>query len=343
MLATIQHSSWHLLGLIDSILNYVKTESDEIILEAVDFSLAELLGKVKEPLLEAAAVKGIEIVYEIDPRLPVRLKGNPLGLGQILGNLLDNAIKFSEKGRVTLRVDHVAVDGDGVTVRFEVADQGIGISPDVRSGLFRLFTQGDNSLSSKYGGIGLGLAFCKRLVTLMGGGDRRHRHTRTGKRLLVQRTVGERNRSVDHGKTMTISAHWRRLSLYRRIMMINFLIVFASICALLLLVVFGSLTIQQKRFTVENQVRLDDFAAAIADEVITGADAAVEKFFRARLSPQDAFRIRWVDRNGIKIEISTTPTLPSYPDFFVLFTGLADQELHKKLVFGGGATTVPSR
>jgi len=162
-------SSRQLLGLIDDILDYSKISAGEMKIESVDYSLSTLLDQSEKEPRKAAKEKGLQLAREVDPGLPALLKGDPRHIGQILDNLLGNAVKFSEWGRITLRVRKVQTDMRNMTLRFEVEDQGIGITHELQAGLFQLFNQGDNSLTRKYGGTGLGLALCKRLTVLMGG------------------------------------------------------------------------------------------------------------------------------------------------------------------------------
>lgn len=168
-LAKIQKASQKLLRLINDILDYSKTESDLIQLETIDFNLATLLDHAENDVRKSATDKGLELVCAIDPSLPDWLKGDPVRLQQILGNLLGNAVKFSERGRITLRARQIKSHKNNVSVRFEIEDQGIGITPEVEAGLFQLFNQGDSRSNRMYEGTGLGLALSKRLVSLMAG------------------------------------------------------------------------------------------------------------------------------------------------------------------------------
>lgn len=168
-LGKIEQASRRLLGLLSDILDFGGIEAGRLAIGTMDFELIPLLERVASGIHENAALKGLELVREIDPALPSMLKGDPLRLNQILATLLDNAVKFSERGCITLRVRRVDADRRMVNVRFEVEDQGIGMPPEVQAGLFQLFNQGDNSSTRRYGGTGLGLALCKRLVSLMAG------------------------------------------------------------------------------------------------------------------------------------------------------------------------------
>lgn len=167
--ATINRASKNLFRLINDILDYAKMEADQIKIEAIDFDLIPMLQRAEEGIREMALNKGLKLITEVDTDLPTRLKGDPVHLQQILSHLLNNAVKFSEHGNITFRACQIKAHNEDVTVLFEVEDQGIGIAPEVQSGLFQLFNQGDGAATRKYEGTGLGLALCKRLVSLMAG------------------------------------------------------------------------------------------------------------------------------------------------------------------------------
>jgi PAS domain S-box-containing protein len=159
----------NLLRLINDILDLSKVEASQLELERTAFSLADLIGKVKEMVVMPADDKGLTLLCEIAPEVPDGLIGDPTRLRQILVNLLGNAIKFTESGTVALRI---ALDGDAFTtrgIRFSVSDTGIGIPHEQLSSIFERFTQADSSTTRKYGGSGLGLTISRRLVELMGG------------------------------------------------------------------------------------------------------------------------------------------------------------------------------
>ncbi len=168
-LSDLKEASWHLLGLLNQMLDYASSQAEEIQIKSIDFSLAGLAQNLENAFQERARAKGLLLACEIDPFLPDWLKGDPVRLHQVWGVLLDNAVKFSEEGRITLRIRQIGSHPGHVRVRFEVQDQGIGIDPAMRSDLYQIFSQGDSSFSRKYEGMGLGLALCKRLVSLMGG------------------------------------------------------------------------------------------------------------------------------------------------------------------------------
>ncbi len=165
----IHHASRVLLGLINDILDLSRLESDRFRLETLAFDLPSLLDRAENGIRDSATRKGLVLVREVDPDLPSLLKGDPIRLQQILGNLLGNAVKFSEQGRITLRAQLSKVYPEAVTVQFEVEDQGIGLSNELQAKLFQTFKQGDGSDTRQHGGLGLGLALSQRLVALMGG------------------------------------------------------------------------------------------------------------------------------------------------------------------------------
>ena len=165
----IHHASRVLLGLINDILDLSRLESDRFRLETLAFDLPSLLDRAENGIRDSATRKGLVLVREVDPDLPSLLKGDPIRLQQILGNLLGNAVKFSEQGRITLRARLSKVYPEAVTVQFEVEDQGIGLSNELQAKLFQTFKQGDGSDTRQHGGLGLGLALSQRLVALMGG------------------------------------------------------------------------------------------------------------------------------------------------------------------------------
>ncbi len=163
----IHGASHHLLSLINDILDLSKIEAGKLTLEQADFALTALPGHIASMLAEQARVKGLSFMIESDP-LP-RVRGDATRLTQILINLAGNAIKFTERGSVTLRARVLEQDDRQVRLRFEVADTGIGIASAAQARLFSAFEQADSSTTRKYGGTGLGLAISKRLVERMGG------------------------------------------------------------------------------------------------------------------------------------------------------------------------------
>ena len=165
----IQRAGQHLLGVINDILDFSKIEAGHMALESVDFELERLLASVTDFISEKTAAKHLELLLDVDTRLPNHLRGDALRLGQILINYASNAVKFTEHGSVVIRVRQVEAHEHDLVVRFEVEDTGIGLAPDQIRKLFQSFSQADTSTTRKYGGTGLGLAISKRLAALMGG------------------------------------------------------------------------------------------------------------------------------------------------------------------------------
>ncbi len=165
----IDHSGRALLEIINDILDFSKIEAGRIELERVEFDLRRAVREVLGSFAEAAQAKGLELLCLIRHDVPSALRGDPGRLRQVLTNLVGNAVKFTEKGEVVLRVTLEESAGDAAVVRFEVRDTGIGIDEDLKPRLFQSFVQADGSASRRYGGTGLGLAISKRLVSLMGG------------------------------------------------------------------------------------------------------------------------------------------------------------------------------
>ena len=166
---TVQKSAEALLTIINDILDFSKIEAGKLTFEMLDFDLNETVKGAMDLLAEAARAKGIQLGCEIEPGIPMALRGDPGRLRQILLNLLNNALKFTNEGKVRLRARKVDEIETYVTLQFEVIDTGIGIDPEVQEKLFQSFTQADSSTTRKYGGTGLGLAISRRLVELMAG------------------------------------------------------------------------------------------------------------------------------------------------------------------------------
>ncbi|WP_238475089.1 ATP-binding protein [Azospirillum cavernae] len=175
---TLRSSAETLLSILNDVLDFSKIEAGQLALEEIDFSLHRLIDDVVQLFLVRAAAKGLSLSASIAEDTPRHVRGDPTRLRQILFNLVSNAIKFTERGGVEITVwspDAPISDpkGDGaaspITLRFEVHDTGIGMTPEQQGRLFGAFVQADASTSRKYGGTGLGLAICKRLVEAMGG------------------------------------------------------------------------------------------------------------------------------------------------------------------------------
>jgi len=158
-----------LLEIIDSILDLSKMEAGKLQLEVVDFSPAEVLHEVLKLVSGRARGKGLTVSAAVSDDAQGVLRGDPARLRQVLLNLVANAIKFTERGEVVVRVKVADASENGVRLLFEVEDTGIGLAPDALARLFQPFVQADGSITRKYGGTGLGLAISKQLIEMMGG------------------------------------------------------------------------------------------------------------------------------------------------------------------------------
>ena len=169
-LSKVMQASRHLLGVINDILDLSKIEAERLNLESIGFSLNDVLENLLSLIGGKAREKGLELIFEIQTGLArMPMQGDPLRLGQILVNLVGNAIKFTSEGAIVVKGSIEREEAKKIVVRFEVSDQGIGISPQDQQRLFTAFEQADGSTTRKYGGSGLGLAICKRLAHRMGG------------------------------------------------------------------------------------------------------------------------------------------------------------------------------
>ncbi len=166
---TIRQSGEMLLSLLNDILDLSKIEAERIELEEVNFNVSELLESLTPFWQSQERAKNLKFSIEISPDVSSVVKGDPTRIRQILFNLVGNAVKFTEQGGVKLAVSQQERTGGELELRFDVADTGIGIEPEVQSQLFKNFTQADTSTTRKYGGTGLGLAISRKLAELMGG------------------------------------------------------------------------------------------------------------------------------------------------------------------------------
>ncbi|NLY01306.1 MAG: response regulator [Rhodopirellula sp.] len=178
-LEMVRESADSLLTIINDILDFSKIEAGKLDLEETVFGLRERVGDAMKSLALRADDKGLELAWRIHPDTPDALLGDPIRLGQILLNLVGNALKFTEAGEVVLEVNCESRTDSEAVLRFVVRDTGIGLSEDALTKIFEAFTQADASTTRKYGGTGLGLAISSRLVALMDG------------RLWAQSKVGE--------------------------------------------------------------------------------------------------------------------------------------------------------
>ncbi len=168
-LETARASAGALLGILNDILDFSKIEAGRMVLEQIPLSIAGLVREAVSTQTFAARNKGLDLRCAIDQTLPDAVLGDPTRLRQVLVNLVNNAVKFSDHGYVEVRAKVERRYSDAATVRFSVTDTGIGMSPEQCSVIFEEFRQADGSTTRQYGGTGLGLSICQRLVNLMGG------------------------------------------------------------------------------------------------------------------------------------------------------------------------------
>ena len=169
MLQTLRGSSRVMLGLIEDVLDFSKIEAGKVVLEKTDFDLHALVNSTCRIVSAQAALKAVDFVVSIMPEVPPAVRGDPHHLRQVLINLAGNAVKFTERGSVTVHVSVQAENEAAVRLKFSIRDTGIGIAPEAQSKIFESFTQADQSTTRKFGGSGLGTTIAKQLVQLMGG------------------------------------------------------------------------------------------------------------------------------------------------------------------------------
>ncbi|MDD2780618.1 ATP-binding protein [Sulfuricurvum sp.] len=168
-ISKIKDSAALLLNLINDILDHSKIEAGKVTIEQIPYDLNALLDDISNIVSHKANEKQVELIFDIDRSVPNKLIGDPLRLLQVLVNLLNNAIKFTDQGSVILRARGQQISRLNLKIHFEVIDTGIGMDQEQISRLFQSYSQADDSIARKYGGTGLGLAICKNLVSLMGG------------------------------------------------------------------------------------------------------------------------------------------------------------------------------
>jgi len=168
-LSKIEKSGKHLLGIINDILDFSKIEAGKLSVESTDFELCDTLENVTHLIADKAHSKGLELTVNVARDVPNLLRGDPLRLGQILINYTNNAVKFTERGKVEILVQCLESSNEEVLLKFVVRDTGIGLTQEQIAPLFQSFQQADSSTTRKYGGTGLGLVISKKLAELMGG------------------------------------------------------------------------------------------------------------------------------------------------------------------------------
>ena len=204
----VHRSGESLLGIINDILDFSKIEAGKLDIETIDFQLEDVFDNLCNLLGLKAEEKGLELMFKIPAHLPTALMGDPLRLGQVLINLGNNAVKFTDSGGdITIEVEVIDEEQDSALLQFSVCDTGIGMSHEQQGKLFQSFTQGDSSTSRKYGGTGLGLTISKNLAQMMGGeiwlesvvgeGSRFHFTARFGKQTNIKNSALTKRNLLD--------------------------------------------------------------------------------------------------------------------------------------------------
>ncbi|MCL7487501.1 MAG: PAS domain S-box protein [Desulfobulbaceae bacterium] len=209
----IYSASKSLLRIINDILDFSKIEAGLLSLESIGFRLDDLFNNLKNIVGLPAYDKGIELMFDLDDALPEILIGDPLRVEQVLINLVNNAVKFTSDGQIIVKARAISVEAEKAVIEFTVSDTGIGMDPAQVESLFLPFTQADGSISRQYGGTGLGLTICKRLVEMMGGEIRVTSVIDKGStfnftlELPCQENISATNRSLHGVKAIVIDAN----------------------------------------------------------------------------------------------------------------------------------------
>ena len=186
----VHQSSRLLLGIINDILDFSKIEAGKLELESVPFLLDDVLSNLSNMVSLTAQEKGLEVLFDISPETPLQVKGDPLRFGQVLLNLMGNAVKFTESGEIVLSIRPVRISEETVKIEVMVKDTGIGMTSDQITRLFQSFSQADASTTRKFGGTGLGLAISRHLVHQMGGQIRVESEPGNGSRFFFNAVFG---------------------------------------------------------------------------------------------------------------------------------------------------------
>jgi two-component system, sensor histidine kinase and response regulator len=165
----VNRSAESLLGIINDILDFSKIEAGKLDMEFVDFNLDDTMDSLSNLMGLKAEDKGLELLFDIGADVPLNLIGDPLRLNQVLVNLGNNAVKFTDEGEIVIKIRVKEINDDSVLLHFAVRDSGIGMTPEQQANLFKAFSQADTSTTRKYGGTGLGLTISKRLAEMMDG------------------------------------------------------------------------------------------------------------------------------------------------------------------------------
>jgi CheY-like chemotaxis protein/signal transduction histidine kinase/HAMP domain-containing protein len=187
----VKTSANSLLGIINDILDFSKIEAGKLKIESVDFSLDEVIDNLSPVVtMKSQEKENLEVLFDVAQNVPRLLKGDALRLGQVLINLTNNALKFTEEGEIVISIRLVNEEAEQVFLEFSVSDTGIGLTSDQIDTLFEAFTQADTSTTRKYGGTGLGLTICKNLIDMMGGEIKVESEPGRGSKFIFTATFG---------------------------------------------------------------------------------------------------------------------------------------------------------
>jgi two-component system, sensor histidine kinase and response regulator len=207
-LEKVSHSGRLLLGILNDILDFSKIEAGRLEMERIPFRLDEVLDEIGNEMALKAEEKGVEFLLFAEPGVTNELLGDPLRLSQILLNLANNAVKFTDQGEVVVGVRQLAAEAGRVQLQFNVRDTGIGMTPEQQQGLFHSFVQAHSGISRCYGGSGLGLAICKRLAEMMDGEVAVESHPGEGSLFSVRLWLGRREGQEGRGDRL-VPPEWR--------------------------------------------------------------------------------------------------------------------------------------
>nr|NJM01346.1 hypothetical protein [Desulfobacula sp.] len=168
-ISIINSSAKSLLGIINEILDFSKIEAGKLEIEKIPFQIRDIIKHVADLFVDDLKKKNLEMIIDMALDIPLEMIGDPLRLQQVIVNLTSNAVKFTEKGEIIIRIQVVDETSDQIVLAFGIQDSGIGIEPDIQQKLFNAFAQADSSTTRKYGGTGLGLAICQRIISAMKG------------------------------------------------------------------------------------------------------------------------------------------------------------------------------
>ncbi|MBT3846159.1 MAG: response regulator [Gammaproteobacteria bacterium] len=213
-LSKIHDSGRSLLNIINDILDFSKVEAGQLKLEEINFNLANLVKQVSNIMLYKSQEKGLKLQFNIQDSVPRDLIGDPTRLQQILINLTNNAIKFTEQGEVTVQIGSQPAEGERIAIHFSVRDTGIGIMQEQKERLFHSFSQADTSTTRRYGGTGLGLTISRQLVEMMGGELRVESEFKVGSlfHFTLEMKPGQPEPILDYASAETSDSAAERLS-----------------------------------------------------------------------------------------------------------------------------------